>query len=63
MQILTNVTLRHYPTHAILVICNFLDWFHSKEAQNTTAIRANKQKDHAKPFPISIRMQKITLFA
>ena len=27
VQILTNVTLKHYPTHAILVICNFLDWF------------------------------------
>ena len=27
VQILTNVTLRHYPTHAILVIFNFLDWF------------------------------------
>ena len=34
----------HYPTYAILVICNFLDWFNSKEAQNTTA---NKQKEHA----------------
>ena len=31
------------PTHAILVICNFLDLvFNSKETQNTTA---NKQKD------------------
>ena len=27
VQILTNVTLRHDPTHAIWVICNFLDWF------------------------------------
>ena len=44
VQILTNITVRHYPTHAILVICNFLDWFYSKETQNTTA---NKQKEHA----------------
>ena len=32
------------PHMKILVICNILDWFNSKEAQNTTA---NKQKDHA----------------